>query len=145
MNLRTLFVIFGLAALLPACSANVETHGYMVEAETLAKIEPGRSTREDVIAILGSPSTEGNFGARTWYYVGQLTSRQAFRRPENIKRKVIYIDFDEGGKVDTIGELGLQDGEKIAFISRETPTAGQRITILQQLLGNIGRFEKPGG
>jgi hypothetical protein len=32
------------------------------------------------------------------------------------------------------------DGKKVVFVDRTTPTAGQRITILQQLIGNLGRF-----
>lgn len=133
------------AAGLSACSPQIRTHGNMVDPDALAKINPGSSTSGEVLSLLGSPSSEANFGQRTWYYIGQRTERQAFLKPEIIERKVIYVDFDQSGLVDTIGALDMEDGKKIAFITRETPTAGQKVTIIKQLLGNIGRFNPDDG
>lgn len=125
---------------LAACSTQIATHGNLVDPDALAKIEPGKSDQAQVLSLLGSPSTRGNFGEPTWYYIGQKTERQAFYRPETIERKVVYIDFDPAGRVKSIGSLNLADGTKVAFVTRETPTAGQRITLIKQLIGNIGRF-----
>ena len=130
------------AVILAACSPQIATHGNMVDPDALAKIEPGKSNATEVLSLLGSPSTQANFGQPTWYYIGQRTERQAFFRPETIDRKVVYVDFDEAGSVDTIGSLNLADGKKIAFITRETPTAGQRVTLIKQLIGNLGRFNQ---
>ena len=33
-----------------------------------------------------------------------------------------------------------KDGEQIAYVDRVTPTPGSELTILQQLLGNLGKF-----
>ena len=129
-------VVLGIAA----CSPQIRTHGNMVDPDALAKINPGSSTTGEVLGLLGSPSSEANFGQRTWYYIGQRTERQAFLKPEIIERRVVYVDFDQSGLVDTIGSLDLEDGKKLAFITRETPTAGQKVTLIKQLLGNIGRF-----
>ena len=115
-----------------ACSPQIRTHGNMVDPDALAKINPGSSSTGEVLSLLGSPSSEANFGQRT--------ERQAFLKPEIIERKVVYVDFDQSGLVDTIGSLDLEDGKKIAFITRETPTAGQKVTLIKQLLGNVGRF-----
>ena len=123
-----------------ACSPQIATHGNMVDIDALAKIEPGRTNQSTVLSLLGSPSSQANFSEPTWYYIGQRTERQAFYRPETIERRVIYIDFEPTGAVKSIGQLDLEDGRKIAFVDRETPTAGQRITLLKQLVGNIGRF-----
>lgn len=138
--------IVGLALTgLAACSPQLTTHGNMVDPDTLAKVEPGRTDQATVLSLMGSPSARGSFGEPTWYYIGQITERQAFYRPETINRKVVYIDFDDTGLVKTIGSLNLEDGKKIAFVSRETPTAGQRVTLIKQLIGNIGRFSAEEG
>lgn len=139
-RLRAGFAAMALAAALTACSPQIATHGNMVDVDALAKIEPGRTNQSTVLALLGSPSSQGNFGEPTWYYIGQRTERQAFYRPETIERRVVYIDFEPEGTVKSIGTLDLEDGNKIVFVDRETPTAGQRITLLKQLIGNIGRF-----
>lgn len=125
---------------LAACTAQVAMHGNLVDPDALAKVEPGRSDQGAVLSLLGSPSTRGNFSEPTWYYIGQRTERMAFYKPETIDRKVIYIDFEPSGTVKSIGSLDLQDGSKVAYVTRETPTAGQRITLIKQLIGNIGRF-----
>lgn len=139
-RLRAGLAGMALAAAVAACSPQIVTHGNMVDVDALAKIEPGRTDQFTVLALLGSPSSQGNFGEPTWYYIGQLTERQAFYRPETIERRVVYIDFEPDGTVKSIGSLDMDDGKKIAFVDRETPTAGQRITLLRQLIGNIGRF-----
>ena len=56
---------------------------------------------------------------------------------------MIYIAFDENGVVDSIGRLNREDGKQIEYVGRDTQTAGQRISLLQQLFGNIGRFNNP--
>lgn len=132
--------VAALAVSLVACSPQIATHGNMVDVDALAKIEPGRTNQSTVLALLGSPSSQGNFGEPTWYYIGQRTERQAFYRPETIERRVVYIDFEPQGAVKSIGTLSLDDGKKISIVDRETPTAGQRITLLKQLIGNVGRF-----
>ncbi|MEQ8397212.1 outer membrane protein assembly factor BamE [Thalassobaculum sp.] len=139
MRSRFAFAVITMLGL-SACSPQIATHGNLVDPDALAKVEPGKSDQAVVLSLLGSPSTLGNFNEPTWYYIGQRTERQAFYRPETIERRVIYIDFEQGGTVKSIGSLDLEDGKKIAFVTRETPTAGQRVTLIKQLIGNIGRF-----
>lgn len=133
---------YALAAMLglAACTSQIATHGNLVDPDALAKVEPGKSDQATVLSLLGSPSTRGNFSEPTWYYVGQRTERMAFYKPETIDRKVVYVDFEPSGVVKSIGKLDLADGSKVAYVTRETPTAGQRITLIKQLIGNIGRF-----
>ena len=45
------------------------------------------------------------------------------------------------GVVRDFASLGLEDGRIIELVERKTPTAGNEITFLQQLFGNLGRFE----
>ena len=125
---------------LAACTPQIGTHGNLVDPDALAKVEPGKSDQSTVLSLLGSPSTLGNFNEPTWYYIGQRVERQAFYKPTTIERRVVYIDFEPTGTVKSIGSLDLDDGKKIAFVTRETPTAGQRITLIKQLIGNVGRF-----
>ena len=129
-----------IVAFLGACSPQIDWNGQFSDAVTLAKIEPGKSSRATVQAILGGPSSKTVFSDMTWYYIGQQTKTVAFFPPEILQRQVIFISFNETGTVDSIGRLDLVDGKKVVFVDRTTPTAGQRITILQQLIGNLGRF-----
>jgi len=60
------------------------------------------------------------------------------------QRTVTEITFAEGDeKVANVRTLGLEDGRQIAMERRETPTRGRQLTILEQLLGNVGRGQLP--
>lgn len=141
---RTGFAIAIITLGLVACSPRVSIHGNMVDIETLTAIEPGESDKGRVLALLGSPSTESEFGQETWMYIARRTEQTAFFAEDVLDQRVIYIAFDQNGIVDSIGRLNKEDGKRIEYVGRETQTAGQRISFLQQLFGNIGRFNQDG-
>ena len=134
---------FPLAAMvLLACTPKVEIHGNLVDIDNLAAIEPGKSDKGRVLALLGSPSTKSDFGPKTWMYIARHTEQTAFLAADLVEQRVIYIAFDEDNIVDSIGRLDKEDGKQIEYVNRTTETAGQRISFLQQLLGNIGQFNQ---
>jgi outer membrane protein assembly factor BamE (lipoprotein component of BamABCDE complex) len=51
------------------------------------------------------------------------------------------VRFDNNDQVVSFANYGMEDGQIIDFNSRKTPTKGKELTILQQLLGNVGRFK----
>jgi outer membrane protein assembly factor BamE (lipoprotein component of BamABCDE complex) len=127
-------------AFVVACAPQIDNRGNMVDIENLVEVIPGESDKARVEALLGSPSSTANFGEDIWYYVGRKTQRRALFRSEVLEQRVVFISFARDGFVDAVGELDQADGKQVEYVNRETPTAGQRITLLQQLIGNIGRF-----
>lgn len=125
-----------------ACTPTIDNRGNLPTPEALAQVKPGQSTEDDVQALLGTPSTTMNYGEEVWHYISDETKSVAFFTPRELKRKVVSIYFGKDGKVTRIATLGLKDGESVTPISRETPTAGKELTLLDQLLGNVGRFSK---
>lgn len=122
------------------CAPIVAVRGNMPDVEEIAEIKPGHDTRQDVIQTLGSPSTLSTFEARTWFYIGQKTEQVAFFAPKVVDRSVFVVKFDSGGTVDQTKLYTLHDGQIIDPVSRETPTEGRELTILQQIFGNLGRL-----
>ena len=133
-----------MAALLPvaltACGQSINVRGNLPEPEVISKINPGVHSREDVASLLGSPSTISTFQDDKWYYIGQKTTQFAFFAPEVLERKIIEISFDSAGMVVEPKIYTLEDGQEIEPVDRITPTEGRKLTFLQQLLGNIGKF-----
>lgn len=128
-----------------ACSPIIEVRGNLPPPDQLAQIKIGTSTREDVQALLGTPSNITPFGEESWHYISAVTEREAFFEPEVKERKVVTVVFDRAGTVRAIDNRGLEDGKDVVPANRETPTAGKELTILQQLMGNVGRFSKSPG
>lgn len=133
-----------LTALLLACAPNIVQRGNLPAPELLTKIQPGAQTRNQVADLLGSPSSVATFGEEVWYYISSQTETVAFYEPEITEQQVVAITFDDAGKVKTIRTYGLEDAQKIEPVARITPTGGRQITILEQLVGNLGRFSKQG-
>ncbi|MBL6600132.1 MAG: outer membrane protein assembly factor BamE [Alphaproteobacteria bacterium] len=133
-----------IAGMVLSCTPRIDNHGNEIDLDNLVEIEPGKTRKSRVSALLGAPSSMSDFGEDTWFYIGSTTKTVGFFSPELVNRKVVYIAFDKEGVVGSIGKLSEADGKKIEIVDRETPTAGQRITLLQQLIGNIGRFNDAG-
>lgn len=128
-----------------ACSPVVATRGNLIDNDRFDRIAVGRSTANDVANVFGSPTTVSTFDRRTWYYIGQRTEKVAFFDPEIVERRVVRIEFSATGVVSQIEDLDLEDAQTVELVERETPTLGRRLTVLEQLLGNFGRFNTPGG
>jgi len=123
-----------------ACQAPVEVRGNLPDEARLDQIETGVHSRNDVASILGSPSASSSFDDSEWYYIGSKTQQFAFFDPEVLERNVLVIEFDEFDTVAEKRQLTLEDGQSITMVSRETPSEGREMTIVQQLFGNLGRF-----
>ena len=126
-----------------ACSPVVATRGNLIDNDRFDRIAVGRSTANDVANVFGSPTTISTFDRRTWYYIGQRTEKVAFFDPEIVERRVVRIEFSPTGVVSQIEDLDLEDAQTVELVERETPTLGRRLTVLEQLLGNFGRFNTP--
>lgn len=127
---------------LGGCSATEASHGNMVEDYRLSEITAGISTRQNVLKSLGSPTTTAPFDETIWYYIGQKTERKAFFDPKVVEEKVVVVAFDPDGIVETIEEIDA-DRINVPRVRRKTHTGGNEVTIMQQLLGNMGKFNTP--
>lgn len=144
-RIPTLLAAISLTVVAGACAPIVATQGYQVIDQKPEDIVVGTDTRETVLTKLGSPSTASTFEAgNVWYYLSQSTARYTYNLPKVTQRTVTEITFnDDSGVVAGVRTLGLDDGEAIAMNQRETPTRGRSLTILEQLLGNVGRGQLP--
>ncbi len=132
------------AALAAGCAPVVDVRGNLPTEQRLGELQPGMQTRDDVARILGTPSTASAFGDPVWYYVGYRTETTAFLAPDETERQVVAVSFDERGFLEDVRRLGLEDGKPVEYVERETRTAGNELGILQQFLGNLGRFSGAG-
>lgn len=130
----------GLLAATAACSPITTYSGFQAIEANPKDVKVGTDTKSTVRASLGSPSASSTFDPNVWFYIDQIKERVAFRRPVITQRNVVAITFDKDSEqVKHIDIMTLKDGKVIAFNGRETPTRGRELTILEQLLGNVGR------
>ena len=130
----------GLCLAAAACGGVVDHRGYRADQRDLDRIQPGISTEQDVLALLGTPTTRGTFDEKVWYYVGSETQTLAFMEADLVERDIIEVKFDDAGFVFSVSEYGAEIAQDVEPVDRETPTRGNRITFIEQFLGNLGRF-----
>ncbi len=141
MKTSNLLLLVTTSALLVACTPTMNKRGNMVENYQIEQITPGVHTRTDVLKIMGSPTTQAPFDDNLWYYIGQETEKRGILDPEIVAERIIAVKFDEQGTVLALQEL--DSGRMDVPIEREkTKTQGTKTTVAQQLLGNLGRFNK---
>ncbi|MDD9909398.1 MAG: outer membrane protein assembly factor BamE [Ahrensia sp.] len=126
---------------LQACNTSQTfTHGYQLNEDTLALVPTG-SSREQVLLSLGTPSTTQRQpdGDETFYYISQTKQRPvAFMQARVVDQRVLAVYLDGENSVERIANYGLKDGKVFDFVGRVTPTGGQELSFLSQLLGAAG-------
>ena len=129
-----------IALALAACQPMIDQRGNLPDEKKISEIEPGVTTKEAVSQLLGTPSSVSTFGDKTWYYISRRTEQTAFFNPQVLDQQVVVVAFDEGDVVRNVQHLNLADSRPIDPSSRETPSAGKEIGFVEQLLGNLGKF-----
>ncbi|MBJ7448019.1 MAG: outer membrane protein assembly factor BamE [Brevundimonas sp.] len=144
LRTKLTFAVLSAAVLTAACAPTVGQNGFQAIDAKPTDIVAGTDTRQTVLTRLGSPSTTSTFEKDTiWYYISQTTEKYTYNRPQVTQRSVTEITFNEAGQVAAVRTLGLDDGQRLAMNGNETPTRGRQLTILEQLLGNVGRGQLP--
>ena len=121
-----------------------QLRGNRVDAEQLKELVPGTSTRADVTALIGSPTARATFDDNTWLYVSEVTQPQIARTQGVLSQNVVVLSFNDQGVLQDIKRLNQDDSVPISVVARTTPSPGTEASFLQQLFGNIGRFNALG-
>ncbi len=127
--------VFALACgvALSGCDRFTETfqRGYVLQDGALEQIPIGAS-QEQVLIVLGTPSTVATVNGEVFYYISQKAQRAAaFLKQEIIDQRVIAVYFDQNRKVRRLANYGLKDGKIFDFVSQTTPTGGQDLSYLR--------------
>ncbi len=106
-------------------------HGYQLDPKSAEQVRAGASA-EQLLVLLGSPTTTSTVGGDAWYYISQTTDRGlSFMPPKVTEQRVFAVYFTKDKKVARVASYGMEDSKLIDFVSRTTPTAGARSTFLK--------------
>ena len=128
---------------LNACTPTQTNRGNIVEDFRMSEVVPGVSTRQNVLKSLGSPTTTAPFDSNTWYYIGQKMEKKGVFDSTVAEERIVVAQFDDSGILQRLEEVN-NDRQNIPTVERTTPTGGNEVTAIEQILGNIGKFNKDG-
>jgi len=124
-----------LSLLLGGCFGIGETfqRGYVLPDGALEQIPLGAS-QEQVLLVLGTPSTVATVSGEAFYYISQKADRPiGFMNASITDQRVVAVYFDRNRRVQRLAEYGMKDGKVFDFVSNTTATTGHENTIISYL------------
>jgi outer membrane protein assembly factor BamE (lipoprotein component of BamABCDE complex) len=136
--LRVAAAVLALGVVLGGCSlGQVYQRGYVMPEGALQQIPLGAS-QEQVLIVMGTPSTVATVSGDVFYYISQRTeSVAAFIPDKPTDQRVVAIYFDKNRRVERLADYGVKDGKVFDYLSRTTPTGGRDSNYLQSIFGNF--------
>jgi len=111
----------------------VYQRGYVAPEGALEQLPLGAS-QEQVLIVLGTPTTVATVSGETFYYISQRAEQKlAFMNQDVTNQRVIAVYFDKSRRVRRIANYGLKDGKVFDFVSRTTPTSGVELNYVNYI------------
>jgi outer membrane protein assembly factor BamE (lipoprotein component of BamABCDE complex) len=118
-------------SLLGGCFSETYRKGYILPDGALEQIPIG-STQEQVLLVLGTPSTVATVSGDAFYYISQRADRAVGFMPQQVTdQRVVAVYFDKKRRVERVADYGMKDGRVFDFVSRTTPTGGKDSGLIQ--------------
>ena len=105
-------VLVGALALppvLPAARRSSTSAASQPRPGSVEKLEIGTQSREDVVRLIGSPSTVATFNPNVWYYISQKQEILGLPQAGMPEQNVMQLSFNESGRLTTIKKYDLAD------------------------------------
>lgn len=114
--------------------------GALVEKLDYEQLVLNSSTQNDALSLLGSPTAHATFNDNRWIYVSMTKDLVPLAHPVIDKQQVVILDFDTKGILRNLNVLDKRHAIPVAMAQGITPTPGTHISVIQELLGNVGRY-----
>ena len=100
-----------------------KTHGSLNLEKKLKKLEINASNKNDIVDLLGPPSTVSQFDNDKWYYIERkVTNTSVFTlgREKVLKNNVLILELDKNGILANKEFLKFDDMKDIKFSKNTT-------------------------
>lgn len=136
--MKSWFMAFLLAC--AACTPIQAQRGQYITDAEMSQLKPGTTAKAEVTALLGTPTTTSPFDAKQWYYIGEETKQIGVNLATPTARRILALTFDDSGTLVKQSVLGLEAAQNIPMRPGATRVIGKEPGLIQQLIGNVGRF-----
>ena len=137
--MKNIFLI-SLFLILSNCSLNLvdDHHGVYFIEKKMKKIEVNSTNRNDLIRILGEPSTRSSFDNDVWIYIERkITNTHFFGKRELIVNNVLVLEIDGRGLLAKIEFFNKEDMKKINFDKDKTDIAYGKKSFVYDFLASM--------
>tara|TARA_Y100000768_G_C23502632_1_gene462185 strand:- start:69 stop:530 length:462 start_codon:yes stop_codon:yes gene_type:complete len=121
MRILLLLILFFIIA----CSSNKvsKNHGFISLENKLEDIVINKSNKNDIIEIIGNPSTISKFDSNKWFYIERKQTNQSMFKlgiKKISKNNILIIEFNNKGLVNNKKLVNLNDMNELKYVKKIT-------------------------
>ena len=140
--MRKLFIFFIISLFISACTLKkVEKHhGVHFLDKKQEKLTVNQSNRNDILKLLGSPSTKSTFDNDLWIYIERKTDNSSLTRFGNetiLVNNVLLLEINKMGLLANKELLDLTNMQELKFDKQTTDNQYKKNTFLYDFLSSM--------
>ena len=121
--MRSLILIFVL--FITGCSSNKvsKNHGFISLENKLENIAINKSNKNDIIKIIGHPSSISKFDTNKWFYIERKQTNQSLfklGKKKISKNNILVIEFNDKGLLKKKKLFNLKDMNELKYVKKIT-------------------------
>jgi outer membrane protein assembly factor BamE (lipoprotein component of BamABCDE complex) len=140
--MKKLFIFFIISLFISACTLKrvVKHHGVHFLNKKHEKLIINKSNKNDIIQLLGSPSTKSAFDNDLWIYIERKTDNSAlikFGGEKIIVNNVLILEINNMGLLEKKEFLDLTNMQELEFAKLTTENQYKKKTFVYDFLSSL--------
>jgi outer membrane protein assembly factor BamE (lipoprotein component of BamABCDE complex) len=140
--MKNIFLFLIIALFFSSCNLkNVEMHhGVHFLEKKQEKLIVNKSNKNDILKLLGSPSTKSTFDNDLWIYIERKTDQSSlvkFGAEKIIINNVLVLEIDNRGMLEKKEFLDLNSMQFVKFSEQTTENQNTKNTFLYDFLSSL--------
>ena len=140
--MKNLFIFFIISLFISACTLKkVEKHhGVHFLNKKQEKLTVNQSNKNDILELLGSPSTKSTFDNDLWIYIERKTDTAFLRKFGNEKiivNNVLLLEINNMGLLAKKEFLDLTNMKELKFVEHTTENQYRKSTFVYDFLSSL--------
>ena len=136
---KKLLILF---IIISGCTTNkvVKNHGISLIDEKSKKLIINQSNKNDILKIMGPPSTKSEFNKNIWIYIERKkTSSSIFKLGNRklVKNNILIVELNGFGILEDKKMLNIQNMNKISFEKQITTSGYTKNSYMYNLLTSL--------
>tara|TARA_B100000787_G_scaffold62100_1_gene45575 strand:+ start:383 stop:844 length:462 start_codon:yes stop_codon:yes gene_type:complete len=140
--MRNLFIYFIISLFISACTLKkVERHhGVRFLDKKQEKLTINQTNKNDILNLLGSPSTKSTFDNDLWIYIERKTNNSSLKRfgsEKIIINNVLILEINRMGLLEKKEFLDLKKMQNLKFTEQTTENQYKKNTFVYDFLSSM--------
>ena len=140
--MRKLFIFFIIPLFFSACTLKKveKRHGVHFLDKKQEKLTVNQSNKNDILRLLGSPSTKSTFDNDLWIYIERKANNSSLRKfgsERIIVNNVLLLEINKFGLLENKKLLDLTDMQELEFSEKTTENQYRKNTFVYDFLSSL--------